>query len=469
MAPPDVTLVKLFVGSAATALLLAGVVLRRLGEADRFLQLRDAALALLGVVGALCWWNLFQLEGRGFVQGHEQFHYFVGAKYFRELGYTRLYACTAVADANAVPREHLEGWLIRDLASNRLVPIGTAIDHPERCTAHFDPPRWREFQQDVAWFRDRITPWKWRWLVMDHGYNAPPAWGVLAIPIANFLDVSASSIVWASRIDPLLQLVMWGVVAWAFGWRVLCVALIFWGTNGLGEFSFVGGGYLRQDWLCAAVAGLCALRREKHLAAGVLLATAALLRLIPIVLILAFALGALIVVVRERSWRPAPAHRRFAAGCGLALLIFVPLSGVTSGFESWPRFVENIRLHRGTPLLNNLGLRTLASYDSDNAIPDDFSNEKAARWKRGRDEAFSANAWWMAVGGLLFAALLARAAARSPGWVAAVLGVGAAVIFLEVTAYYYALLIAYALLSERDGVAGPVICGFAVLSLALSA
>jgi hypothetical protein len=465
---PDVTLFKLFVSAAATVLLVTDAVLRRRGRAERLFPQRSAALAALALVAALSWWNLFQFGERGFLQGHEFYHYYLGAKYFPELGYTRLYPCTAVAEANMFPRTRFQGRLIRDLGSNRLLPIQDAIDHPERCTSHFEPDRWKEFQRDAAWFRPRIAPAQWRQLFTDHGYNAPPVWGVLGISVANALDVSGPSVKAASRIDPALQLVMWAAVAWAFGWRTLCVALIFWGTNGLGEFSFLGGGYLRQDWFCMAVVGLCALRREKHLAAGALLATAALLRIFPVFLILALGVRTLCAMWKDRTLAPRAAHLRFAGGCLLAISILVPLSGATSGFDSWPRFIENIRLHRETPLVNYVGLLTIASYDDANPTPRDLSNRENERWKAGRQEARRERSWLILATWLCYLLLLVRAALRAPDWVVAILGVGGVFMFLEITAYYYSVLIAYALLHERDSVAGPTICAFSAISLLLT-
>jgi hypothetical protein len=468
MGPPEVALVKLFVGLAAALLLVVGADLQGRGKSGEFRRARSVALAVLGAAGALCWWNLFQFHYPGFQQGHELYHYYLGGKYFPELGYTRLYSCTAVADAEVIPRKHLRGLPLRDLASNRIVPILDAVDHPERCTAHFQPARWKEFRDDVGWFRSRMRAVDWHGLKVDHGFNAPPAWGVLGVSVANLLDVSSRSVIAASLIDSLLQLAMWSAVAWAFGWRILCVGLVFWGTNSLGEFSFVGGGYLRQDWLAAAVVGLCALRRNKHATAGALLATSALLRVFPLFLILALGTKTLASMWRARSWRPPAAHLRFAGGCLLAVAILVPLSGATSGgFDSWPRFAGNIRKHAEIPLLNYLGLRTLASYHPANPIPVDLGAD-TERWQRRRGEVLGDRSWLVAAGCLFYVLLLARAAGRAPDWVVAILGVGGVAVFLEITAYYYAVLIAYALLHERDPQAGPALCAFAVFSTLLA-
>ena len=51
--------------------------------------------------------------GGGYIQTWDYYHYYIGSKYFRELGFTRLYDCTIIADVDdRVP--HPDGPLIRD-------------------------------------------------------------------------------------------------------------------------------------------------------------------------------------------------------------------------------------------------------------------------------------------------------------------------------------------------------------------
>ncbi len=54
--------------------------------------MRDGLLLALGVAGALA---------SGQLHRHEFFQYYLGAKYFRELGFTRPYACTTPVDLEA--------------------------------------------------------------------------------------------------------------------------------------------------------------------------------------------------------------------------------------------------------------------------------------------------------------------------------------------------------------------------------
>ena len=50
----------------------------------------------------------------------DSFHYYIGGKYFRELGYTRLYECVMVADVEAGHGARVAGTGIRNLETNRI-------------------------------------------------------------------------------------------------------------------------------------------------------------------------------------------------------------------------------------------------------------------------------------------------------------------------------------------------------------
>ena len=47
---------------------------------------------------ALSWWNLGRFHFNPFIHYYEFYHYYLGAKYAPELGYTRLYECTVAAE-----------------------------------------------------------------------------------------------------------------------------------------------------------------------------------------------------------------------------------------------------------------------------------------------------------------------------------------------------------------------------------
>jgi hypothetical protein len=89
-------------GAAAVAgmMLLAWEAWARRGaKRDSTRRLRRELLVVLGLFAGLCWWDLLQFGFRPFLHRWDTYHYYVEGKYFQELGCTRLYLCTTVADA----------------------------------------------------------------------------------------------------------------------------------------------------------------------------------------------------------------------------------------------------------------------------------------------------------------------------------------------------------------------------------
>jgi len=82
----------------------------------------------------------------------DAFHYFMGAKYLPELGYSRLYEATIVAghELGAFP----SAAYIRDLTTYELRASST-ID-ADRVRSHFSAGRWRAFKRDLVFFQRHI-------------------------------------------------------------------------------------------------------------------------------------------------------------------------------------------------------------------------------------------------------------------------------------------------------------------------
>jgi hypothetical protein len=464
----QINAVKSALAILATALLAWGLWLRVRGRADAHRRLRDGLLVAVGLLSGLAWWNFGLFHFPQYVHPHDMYHYYLGAKYFPELGYSRLYACTTVADLD-VGREYAEETVkIRNLETNVLEPVTRVLDDPGICTRHFTKERWLQFRYDAAVFRAYLTPMTWRRMRSDHGYNATPAWGVLGSFLANTSAASMEQWFALALIDAALLLAMWGFAFWAFGWRATCVALVFWGTNYPSPFGWVGGAFLRHDWLFATVVGLGLLRRERPAAGGFFLATAALLRIFPGVVLAGLGLQALARMVRARRFTLSAAHRRIAAGALLAGAVWFPLSAITSGgFGAWAGFVENSRLHLSTPLVNHMGLRTLLSWDGtprgEREVVAD-AVDPVDDWRQARRQTFESRQvlFWASVAA--FGLLLARASERQPEWVAAILSLGLVPVAGELTGYYYAVFLAFGFLWIRRESIGVALCALSALT-----
>ncbi len=457
---------KIGLALAGALLLAAEWWLRRAGTPRRLRRARDLALGVVALAAAAAWWNFGQLHQGRHLHVWEFFHHFVGAKYFPELGYTRLYDCALIADYEDDFAIRPERRPVRRLATNEVAFATEVLAEPDACKEHFTPARWESFRRDVRWFRTRLPPRRWAKALTDHGMNATPAWLIAGSMLADAGPATAQRIGRLALLDPALLVAMWACVVWAFGWRVAAAAVIFWGTNQPGHFGWVGGAYLRLDWLAASVLGVCLLRRGHPAGAGAALTAATLLRVFPGLLVAALVLRAGADLWRRRSLRPAPEHLRFAAGALLMLAVALPMAArVSGGSGAWLGFYENSRMHLATPLGNFVGWKTALSLDPaqpQHRLRDPSRVDPVEPWYEAQRATFAAREPWFWLGLAAFVALLARAVSRQPrhdDWVAAVLGCGLVVVGAQIGSYYYALLLLYGLLSGRHPGIGALLCG----------
>src|SRR5262245_45562000 len=190
----------------------------------------------------------------------------MGPKYFRELDYVHLYECTALAERQLGSGAAVADRFYRDLSTNDFIEGRQLLRVANACPDRFTPERWKVFVHDVDFFRRR-SPY-WQITMQDWGYNATPAWNALGSLLAGDGPVTERRLAWRTLLAIPVLFATWGLVAWAFGGRTACVAMLFWGTNFANGYGWTGGSILRQEWLLASVAGVCLLRRELWLAAG---------------------------------------------------------------------------------------------------------------------------------------------------------------------------------------------------------
>ena len=113
------------------------------GRPAKHRRTRDAALAALGLVAFMSWWNLGHYHFDHHIHIWEHYHYYIGAK-FPELRYSRIYECTAVADMQDGLRSRVKKRTMRALGThNELGDTSLIIADPGRCTKHFEPWRLR--------------------------------------------------------------------------------------------------------------------------------------------------------------------------------------------------------------------------------------------------------------------------------------------------------------------------------------
>jgi hypothetical protein len=466
----------------ALALVGWGLWLARKGFANRFRKTRDGLLILVGVLSFCAYWNFFQFHFGNYFHVWDTFHYYVGSKYFKELSYDRLYECVAVGDSEDPSlRRRVELRKIMNLRTNIMTSTADILAHPEKCKSHFSPERWNAFKEDIRFFRIKHGVKRWEDAQTDHGFNATPVWNIAGSLLTNAGPATEDYVEhFLIRIDPFFIVGIILMSWWAYGWRVMVIALAVFATSFPNRFYWTGGSLLRWDWLFYLVGSLCLVRKNKPLLGGVFLGYSSLLRVFP-----SFALaGPILVVIQqilgepspERPWwKPAPFKSvrelyeridrrwvRFFGGIAITFVVLVPISlAMSNGVSSYKEFWANSQKHKLTPLTNYMGLKTVAIYKPSEAgrvLKDDKLEDPWGRWKRVKVETYKKDRFllhWAGIAAFLF--LLWKAARKREPWVVLSMGAMMMGVFFELTCYYYAFMFVIAFLYEERKEAGALL------------
>src|SRR6187399_1672313 len=196
---------------------------------------------------------------------HELYHYYLGSKYFKEIGYTRLYECSLIAEVENGRLDQVKNREVRDLTVNLIKPVSETyiLKDPSQCKKHFTDERWNTFKREVDWFYHSAAGSYWEGMQKDHGYNPPPVWSMTGKFFGSFAPAGDAYFKILAGIDILFHIGAVVMFGWAFGWRAMAVATVFWGCNAPANFYWTGGAFLRQDWIFLLIACLCLLRKRK--------------------------------------------------------------------------------------------------------------------------------------------------------------------------------------------------------------
>jgi hypothetical protein len=422
------------------------------------LHWKKLAGGVFAVLGIIAYFQFFQIGYKEFYHRHEFFHYYLGAKYFKNIGFEKLYVCSAVAEAELGYKKEARERKLRDMRqTNLIVDAKEFVDNPEICkegfglTAEATNDRWEMYKRDVKYFRDSAFGGSyWKDMQKDHGYNPPPVWGILGRFFAELHAPEPWYCQLLSCLDLALFSAMFGCIAWAFGWRVMCIAILFWGTQDAAPFLWTGGAFLRQDWIFALIVSACMARRQKYAWAGALLTYSTLLRVFPMFFFFGWVMIAAAYIYKHRKLNPV--HVRLAQGAIIAGLVLIPTSIAAHGANAWPAFIHHISVHNNTPLTNHTGWKTIIAHSAegrmqvsrDNKLTDPFE-----KWKEGRRDRVKKLAPVYYGGIVAMMTMLGYACWRLKNvWVVEALCSLAATVVVELTCYYYTYFIFAAMLSR---------------------
>ncbi len=368
------------------------------------------------------------------------FHYYLGSKYFAELGYFTIYEQTVASERDrGGPLANPD--VIRDLHTyERVGP--EVLDTIERSPAWTDA-RWAEFQADLDSLRPELSTIYWFDVLRDRGYNATPAWNTVAGWLTNALSVQSGA---HRRLLKAVDVAGLAAVLWVFlrvfgGVRTGLFLLAFW------LFPATGGRFLgtliQYDWfavLCLAAAAAATGRRGWL---GFLLGIATAMRVFPVV----FLGGALAwTTLQLVDHRRLPAGTLRLAGGFLAALVLAGVLGSIGprGLDAWPEFADKIHVHNQHHRFGNarVGLaHALTGRGLGHAVPKEES--RPGNLQRRTPER-------IAVGAVLVL-LLGMALRRRDELDATLLMLVAFFVLSVASRYYWTLLSLFVLLGVGEG------------------
>jgi len=307
--------------------------------------------------------NLGAFRGGSFVHYGEMFHYYVGSKYFKELGYHELYNAVIVADAEQ-GNELAPLPFYTDLRSYQNIRREVALRDAEKIKGLFSEPRWQAFKVDIAFFKAKLNKPNspdMVFLLMDHGYNASPVSTVLLGALTNLVPLT--QVRWLAAIDVGLMLLMVGLVFRSFGFELGALFSVFFFVSILSGQEYLSGSLLRYDWLLYIVVAVCLLDGGRHAWAAFFLTLSGMLRIFPFLLFYGIAVTIFKRLKATRRLDRSSARFTVSAAATALLLFLLPAVSLGGVAQPWKDFYEKISLHESGVYVNHLGFAGMVLFE----------------------------------------------------------------------------------------------------------
>jgi hypothetical protein len=381
--PPGAREVAAFRGAMAA---VAVMVVARAGfartERPPHKTVTALTLAVCAGVSIACFYNLghpqfwdHQRQRPGFIHNVDMRVYFPVAKYFRELEYDGVYVASVAAATEDVPSPSLEAQSkieFRDLRTNIMTNAAHSAAEVALIKQRFLPQRWQEFKRDMRYFREAMGP-DYFGTLSDHGGNATPVWLAIAHGLFAWMPASHTTLLATALLDPLLMLVAFAAIARTFGIRPMLLSMVVFGATDLYMFGTNwAGATLRHDWLAYLALGVCALRSDRFVLAGALLALAGFIRAFPALALLGAGFPVLWwlfervhATQRLPHWRELATEQRWFGRLLLGVAASSLIAGVVSTLvlspAAWSGWLQKMALISDVPHVNDVSLRALVT------------------------------------------------------------------------------------------------------------
>jgi hypothetical protein len=378
LASMDVSLVRAVAAATAAAAVAAIWLAPRFRPSSRA---TTAVLATCAAAAVAAFFNLGRPQfidhttGRpSMVHNFDMRVYFPIAKYFEELRFDGLYMASVAAyadDGAGATLTSLADTPLRDLETLRVERIGNVEAHVRSIRERFSPERWATFRQDMRYFRQTMGVDDYLGSLTDHGGNATPVWFTEARLLFSRAEACNTTLLATALLDPILLLLMFVAVGRSFGLKMMLMSMIVFGAN---DFYMFGtnwaGATLRHDWLAFLGLGICALKVERWMLGGVLLAAAGMMRAFP-----ALAVVACLMPFGWRIWESRNAsggwpsriddeyrrNLRIAVGAVGCVIILVVVSSLVLSPTAWADWLHKVSMLDRSGSMNEISLRALVA------------------------------------------------------------------------------------------------------------
>lgn len=426
-----------------------------------------ALCAALCLVAGLAWldFGTFAATARGPLHLWDSVHYFLGSKYIREVGYTKLYDCMGQSSLRRGRGEIFERGIMRRLEDNVRVP-GSAVGRPEARCDTFSADRAQAFDADMDALGRLPLPFGMplEAFANDRGYMATPFGAALHRLATAHATPTHAFFAGFALLDALCLLLTVVVLARGFGLRPATFVAVALGVGAPWDYYWLGGAFDRHTWLLIFAGALVTIHRRHARAAGVLLAALVLHRAFPA----GFALGALVFACLPRRGESPDATlngRHMVVSFALTGALGLALGALVAGPHAWLDFAQRLRVHVNTPVTNELGVKAalrLLAGDIDGAF-DPAQLDGLVPWQERVHALDAARAplQWLALGAALW--MFAQAARqRRSVLVGAVAGALVILCVSNIASYYGAYIVLFGALPALSDRARAAVVAAAV-------
>ncbi|KIG17759.1 hypothetical protein DB30_02792 [Enhygromyxa salina] len=344
----------------AIAVLLAGVAWRTLqlhrrqstdpATPSKWLRWGDrmiSAALLVAALGSATQYFYGSRNNDSWLHRWDLYHQVIGAKYFSEVGYFRIYECTWEIDATH-ERHFRRVAKMRDIETLKILPTAEAVGEMDCAELFTDEARLEQFAKDVNDIHELGGHGMWNKLFSDKGFNGTPFHAWILSKLTAHVDIVEKELIWLGLLDVFLMMFAFGCVAWAWDVKTAAIAMLFFCANFPNRYIHMGGSILRFDYIAMLIIALALMKKDRFAIAGACVAWATAERVFPAVFAAGLGFKAGVELLATRKLRREYLH--FGLGFVLGLLVLVGLSlsmsdTIGGGVDNWRDWWANMKVH----------------------------------------------------------------------------------------------------------------------------